>query len=459
MCNPWIAQCPCNQIPDPQHPGQCKSGGDKSNTNNCPVGVCKDTTNGHVTQGICPTANKCEAKTVDGKPVPGQPGGDQGSPPQLPKPPSPSPSSPSQPNQPPVTPDQPPATPTSCQSEACARASENPQQNQNQLNQLPEPNLSPDQNPPASTDANPAQPGQSVTPVNQNDTTQQNQGSLQQETPPSGPQTGESQLQQILPGEQAPQSTFANPSENSAQINASDQNVQSVWDNVQSTVSDLYNNAAQSVSDAVSNAVNGAENFVGLGTASIGNPSDQTAPLDAASPNSSVNFADQNQQSLVSPNDAFTSPIGNQDLSQQYFPGQNTNTDPNADPYGKNAQNIYDPKSPGDAPIEQRVVPQFPPPSDYAFTAVGNPNLLNLYNSPSTFNQSSNNIFNDVPLSENIDDRRSDPPYVSTQGLSDSAYKMFSGAVTEVGNAFNNLFSNFIPNELQKAAGYFDISR
>ena len=60
MCNPWFAQCPCNQVP-------CKSGccGGK-NTNMCPPGVCRDTTNGLTTIGICIAANKCEGVSGQG---------------------------------------------------------------------------------------------------------------------------------------------------------------------------------------------------------------------------------------------------------------------------------------------------------------------------------------------------------------------------------------------------------
>lgn len=77
MCKPYIAECPCNQIPNPNKlPGQpkCVQGGFKnsagySNTHSCGVGVCVDTTNGHKTEGICVAENKCEGKITDGKPV------------------------------------------------------------------------------------------------------------------------------------------------------------------------------------------------------------------------------------------------------------------------------------------------------------------------------------------------------------------------------------------------------
>jgi len=57
-------------------PGQpkCKAGGEKngagySNTHACGVGVCKDVTNEHVTQGVCIAAGKCEGRYADGEPV------------------------------------------------------------------------------------------------------------------------------------------------------------------------------------------------------------------------------------------------------------------------------------------------------------------------------------------------------------------------------------------------------
>lgn len=60
MCNPWFAQCGCNQVP-------CKGGccGGK-NTNKCPVGICVDKTNDGTTLGICSAANKCEGVTGSG---------------------------------------------------------------------------------------------------------------------------------------------------------------------------------------------------------------------------------------------------------------------------------------------------------------------------------------------------------------------------------------------------------
>ena len=59
MCNPWYAQCGCNQVP-------CKSGccGGK-NTNKCPVGICIDTTNNKQTKGICVAANNCQAEAFE----------------------------------------------------------------------------------------------------------------------------------------------------------------------------------------------------------------------------------------------------------------------------------------------------------------------------------------------------------------------------------------------------------
>ncbi len=55
MCNPWFAQCMCNQIPDGK--GGCTGG---KNTANCPPGVCFDTPPGGKVIGICASANKCE---------------------------------------------------------------------------------------------------------------------------------------------------------------------------------------------------------------------------------------------------------------------------------------------------------------------------------------------------------------------------------------------------------------
>ncbi|TSC61477.1 MAG: hypothetical protein Athens041674_752 [Parcubacteria group bacterium Athens0416_74] len=78
MCKPYIAECPCNQVLNTWRflPGQpkCKAGGEKngagySNTHACKVGVCKDITNEHVTQGVCIAAGKCEGVYADGEPV------------------------------------------------------------------------------------------------------------------------------------------------------------------------------------------------------------------------------------------------------------------------------------------------------------------------------------------------------------------------------------------------------
>lgn len=61
MCNPWYAQCGCNQVP-------CKKGCcPGKNTNGCPVGICKDVTSGFPTLGICVAANQCEGKTSGGQ--------------------------------------------------------------------------------------------------------------------------------------------------------------------------------------------------------------------------------------------------------------------------------------------------------------------------------------------------------------------------------------------------------
>lgn len=60
MCNPWYAQCGCNQVP-------CKNGCcPGKNTNMCPPGICKDVTNGLTTIGICVAANKCEGVSGQG---------------------------------------------------------------------------------------------------------------------------------------------------------------------------------------------------------------------------------------------------------------------------------------------------------------------------------------------------------------------------------------------------------
>jgi hypothetical protein len=93
MCNPYYDQCPCNQVPKMEG-GQmkCESG---KNTHGCPVGICVDTTNGQVTQGICVAANLCSGKTCDGEackqaqPQKTDEKGGSPMPPQLPMPPMP----------------------------------------------------------------------------------------------------------------------------------------------------------------------------------------------------------------------------------------------------------------------------------------------------------------------------------------------------------------------------------
>jgi hypothetical protein len=67
MCNRYYAQCPCDQIPDPNNPGKCKQGGALSNTHACAPGVCKDTTNGKLTIGTCVAQNKCDATQTNGQ--------------------------------------------------------------------------------------------------------------------------------------------------------------------------------------------------------------------------------------------------------------------------------------------------------------------------------------------------------------------------------------------------------
>lgn len=63
MCNPWHAECPCNQRWDGK---KCVPG---PNTNRCSVGVCKDTVNGYLTEGICVAPNVCRAITTAGQGV------------------------------------------------------------------------------------------------------------------------------------------------------------------------------------------------------------------------------------------------------------------------------------------------------------------------------------------------------------------------------------------------------
>src|SRR4051812_43611952 len=73
MCSPYYQECPCDQVPDKKNPGKCikeAPAGElpHSNTHGCPVGTCVDTTNTHITSGVCVAANKCEGILCDGKP-------------------------------------------------------------------------------------------------------------------------------------------------------------------------------------------------------------------------------------------------------------------------------------------------------------------------------------------------------------------------------------------------------
>jgi hypothetical protein len=67
LCQPFYAECGCDQIPNPDKKSskKCIPGGKKSNTNKCGLGICWDDPAGvGEVKGICVAKNKCQAEQI-----------------------------------------------------------------------------------------------------------------------------------------------------------------------------------------------------------------------------------------------------------------------------------------------------------------------------------------------------------------------------------------------------------
>lgn len=84
MCAKANPECPCAKVKNPQT-GKCEQKSIAENPYMCPL-YCKDTTQGHVTQGTCVAPFRCKGELCDGKECK-QDKGEGMKPPELPKPP------------------------------------------------------------------------------------------------------------------------------------------------------------------------------------------------------------------------------------------------------------------------------------------------------------------------------------------------------------------------------------